>query len=236
MQIFALSDPHFGRQVDKPMDIFGAHWVDHTRRICSAWDAVVPPDALVLVPGDLSWAMKYPDALPDMAELDARPGQKLLTKGNHDFWWPNKKRDFFLPDLPTLHFLHGKTVRIGSLGIAATRGWVIPGDEWFSEADQKVYDKELRFLEEALIALGDASHRICMLHYPPFNSRLEPGEFVPLLEKYGVQHVVHGHLHGEGCARYTVTGLHRGIHYHLMSCDVIGFTPQRILDLPDLAV
>jgi len=170
-----------------------------------------------------------PEAIPDLQDLNQRPGMKLLTKGNHDYWWPGKKRDFKLPGLETMRFLHGRTFRAGQLGIAATRGWKIPGDSWYTEQDQKIYEKELRYLEEALEALGDAEIRLCMLHYPPFNDRRQPGAFVPLLEKYGIQHVIFGHLHGKDSSSYTVTGEYRGIVYHLTSCDHIGFQPVPIL-------
>lgn len=231
MNIFALSDPHLSKAFHKPMDIFGDHWEDHGNRIFESWRDTVGPDDLVLVPGDISWAMKLPEAMMDLADLDALPGQKLFTKGNHDYWWPNKKRDFTFGELPSSRFLHGRTIRFGNVGIAATRAWVIPGDEWFTEQDQKIYDKELRFLEEALQSLGDAEIRLCMLHYPPFNSRLQPGGFVELLERYQVQHVIHGHLHGKDSGNYTVTGNHHGIHYHLTSCDWIQFKPVLITEV-----
>lgn len=233
MKIFALSDPHLASVVSKPMDIFGAHWEEHGGQIFGHWDRVVGDDDLVLVPGDISWAMRLSEAMPDLQALDARPGHKLFTKGNHDYWWPNKKRDFTFPELKRCRFLHGRAVRFGRVGIAATRAWVIPGDEWFTPADQKIYEKELRFLEEALQSLGDAEIRLCMLHYPPFNSRRQPGAFVELLQKYGVQQLIHGHLHGDDCDQYTVTGLHEGISYHLTSCDYIRFCPVEILSVSE---
>jgi len=233
MIIYALSDPHLGRMVDKPMDVFGDHWEDHGQKIFDHWDAIVRSEDLVLVPGDISWAMKPAEARPDLEDLNTRPGRKLLTKGNHDYWWPNKKRDFVLPGLDSMRFLHGRTFREGPLGIAATRAWKIPGDSWWTEHDDKIYKKELRFLETALQELGDAELRLCMLHYPPFNDRKEPGDFVDLLKRYRVQHVIHGHLHGPDSAEHTVTGLHDGIHYHLTSCDHLGFKPVPILSIPD---
>ena len=236
MKIFALSDPHLSRSQDKPMDIFGGHWTDHITQIAKAWDVRVGPDDLVLVPGDISWAMKLPQALPDLEHLHARPGVKLLTKGNHDLWWPRKKRQFLLEGLDSMLFLHGRTLRFGPVGMAVTRGWTIPGDSWFTAQDQKVYDKELRYLEAALADLGDASVRIAVLHYPPWNNRKEAGGAIELFHKYGVQHVVHGHLHGAGCDRATVTGERDGIIYHLTSCDFIGFDPVEILNLPDLDI
>lgn len=234
MKLFALSDPHLSRSQDKPMDIFGGHWTDHPLRIAHQWDARVSSEDLVLVPGDISWAMKLPAAAPDLEDLHARPGVKLLTKGNHDLWWPRKRRQFTLEGLDSLLFVHGRGVRMGPLGLAVTRGWTIPGDSWFTAQDQKVYDKELRYLEESLVAIGDAGIRVAVLHYPPFNNRLQPGGFVELFHRYRIQHVIHGHLHGAGCERATVIGERDGITYHLTSCDHIGFDPVEILDLPEL--
>jgi len=210
------------------MDVFGDHWRDHHLNIARAWSAAVSPQDLVLVPGDISWAMKRADALPDLKFLNDLPGFKLLTKGNHDFWWPNKKRDFRLENLPSMRFLHGRTLRIGAVGIAATRGWMIPGDTWFRPEDQSIFDKEIGFLETALQGLGDAQLRICMLHYPAFDDRLEPSGFVDLLQKYNVQNLVFGHLHGEESWNRTVVGKRDGIEYHLTSCDYLGFKPKLI--------
>lgn len=232
MIVYALSDPHLSSSVDKPMNVFGRQWEGHPEKMFEAWRRCVKPGDLVLVPGDISWAMKASEAQPDLEALDALPGFKLVTKGNHDYWWPSKKRDFTWPGLKSLRFLHGRTFRAGPLGIAATRGWKIPGDSWFTGDDRKIYEKELRFLEQSLPALGDASIRLCMLHYPPFNDRKQAGDFIPLLEKYAVQHVIFGHLHSPGCEDTTVTGTFRGIEYHLTSCDMVGFTPVPIVTLP----
>lgn len=218
------------------MDIFGDHWTDHGRRICEAWDRVVTDEDLVLVPGDISWAMKLKDAIPDLEDLNARPGVKLFTKGNHDLWWPRKKRQFTLEGLPSLFFAHGRTLRMGKLGMAVIRGWTIPGDSWYTAQDQKVYEKELRYLDETLPLLGDAEIRMVVMHYPPFNNRKQAGGFVERFKAHGIQHVVHGHLHGKGCDQATITGLHEGIHYHLTSCDHIGFEPVEILSDPTLSL
>jgi 3',5'-cyclic AMP phosphodiesterase CpdA len=62
MRIWALSDLHLSLSVDKPMHVFGDHWIDHHERMAEAWDAVVEPEDVVLTPGDFSWAMKSADA------------------------------------------------------------------------------------------------------------------------------------------------------------------------------
>ncbi len=231
MIIFALSDPHLAHAVDKPMDIFSSKWADHPDRLFDAWRRVVTPDDLVLLPGDISWGTKMHEARPDLEALDALPGFKLVTKGNHDYWWPSGKRDFVLPGLGSMRFVHGRAFRFGPVSIAATRGWKLPGDPWFEPSDQKIHDKEVRFLGQALAALGDASVRLCMLHYPPFNDPKESSAFVQLLEAHGIQDVVYGHLHGPGALRTAVTGLHEGIRYHFIACDSVDFTPVPIVQV-----
>ncbi len=231
MIVFALSDPHLAHAVDKPMDIFSSKWSGHPEKLFHAWRRVVGPRDLVLLPGDISWGTKMREARPDLEALDALPGFKLVTKGNHDYWWPSKKRDFVLQGLPTLRFVHGRTFRIGPVAVAATRGWKIPGDAWFEPQDQKIYTKEIRFLEQALAALGDAPFRLCMLHFPPFNDKKEMGEFVPLIETHGVQDVVYGHLHGPSALSFAVTGTHRNVRYHFTACDAVDFTPVPILEI-----
>ena len=88
MRIWALSDLHLALGLDKPMDIFGDHWQNHAERMALAWDERVAPHDLVLSPGDFSWAQKQHEVAPDFAWLAARPGHKVLIKGNHDYWWP----------------------------------------------------------------------------------------------------------------------------------------------------
>ena len=84
MAIFAISDPHLSLAKPKPMTIFGAQWTDHWERMQENWRACVQPEDLVLIPGDISWAMQLPDAQVDLNAIGALPGQKLLMRGNHD--------------------------------------------------------------------------------------------------------------------------------------------------------
>ena len=42
---------------------------------------------MVLIPGDISWAMQLDQALDDLRAIAALPGRKLLLRGNHDYWW-----------------------------------------------------------------------------------------------------------------------------------------------------
>lgn len=69
------------------MDVFGAHWENHFERIRGDWLARVCPQDVVLLPGDLTWAMRLEDALEDIARVGELPGRKILVRGNHDYWW-----------------------------------------------------------------------------------------------------------------------------------------------------
>ena len=59
MAIYAIGDLHLPGGQEKPMDVFGSHWDDHVSRIVSQWNRIVSPDDLVLIPGDISWAMHF---------------------------------------------------------------------------------------------------------------------------------------------------------------------------------
>ena len=99
-RIWAVADLHLAGGGDKPMDIFGDHWANHDQRIAADWDAKVGDNDIVLLPGDFSWATKAHELAPDMAWLGQRPGRKILSKGNHDYWWPKSQKKLLecLPD------------------------------------------------------------------------------------------------------------------------------------------
>ena len=83
------------------MDIFGAHWERHFERIAQDWRARVAVEDVVLLPGDLSWAMTLGEAREDLDAIGALPGRKLLLRGNHDYWWSSisRVRDALAPGM-----------------------------------------------------------------------------------------------------------------------------------------
>ena len=84
MRIYAIADLHLSLVSEKPMDVFGEAWRDHADKIDRNWREVVREDDLVLIPGDISWAMQLSAALPDHAVIGLLPGKKILLRGNHD--------------------------------------------------------------------------------------------------------------------------------------------------------
>jgi predicted phosphohydrolase len=142
MNIYAISDLHLSATADKPMDVFGGNWEGHFEKIKNDWKKKVQPEDIVLISGDISWAMKMSDALVDLRSLAELPGKKLFIRGNHDYWWNGitKLRDS-APD-ETFYFLQTDAVRIGEFVIVGSRGWTCPDSADFTEQDKKLYLRE----------------------------------------------------------------------------------------------
>ncbi|HOP73007.1 MAG TPA: metallophosphoesterase [Thermoclostridium caenicola] len=232
MAIYALSDLHLSFGTDKPMDVFGDIWKNHAQRIRENWCRVVANDDVVLIPGDISWAINLDEAVPDFHFIESLPGTKIISKGNHDYWWSTKRKfQAFLEanGFRTIHMLHNNAYRIGDYVICGTRGWNDPGDPDFTEEDRKIFRRELERLRLSLEEgkrLGGGI--IAMLHYPPFDDAHSMNDFGALLKEYGVEVCVYGHIHGrwdEAWKDETV----EGIKYALVSADFLSFTPMRII-------
>lgn len=229
MKIFAIGDLHLSGSVHKPMDIFGSAWERHAQRIQDAWHSTVSAQDVVLLPGDISWAMQMKEVLPDIAFIDELPGTKVLIRGNHDYWWGSvSKVRAMLP--PSMLAIQNDCVSIGELHIAGTRGWVCPGSAGFLQQDQKIYDREVMRLSLSLSKLPHTGYRIAMMHFPPFNEGRAPSGFTTLLEEAGVDTLLYAHLHGKSC-RGGFEGMRNKIQYHLVSADHINFAPKLIFEL-----
>ena len=230
MNIYAISDLHLSATSNKPMDIFGTDWEGHFEKIKSDWREKVQPDDIVLISGDISWAMKLSDALVDLQALADLPGKKVFIRGNHDYWWNGitKLRDRAPDD--SFVFLQTDSVKIGNFVIVGSRGWACPGSPDFSEHDEKLYLREgerfkLAFLD-AERKLQDGDVLLAMIHYPPFNLKKEESVFTRLFEEKGVRKVIFGHLHGP--TFFPLTHEKNGVEYYLTSCDKVGFKLVKI--------
>jgi len=220
-RIWALADTHLSFAKPKPMDIFGEHWRDHPTRIEAACRAVVEPNDLLLMPGDLSWAMKRADAEPDLAWLAALPGVKVLCKGNHDYWWDSDK-SLGYPGLHDTPFVSDD----GRVGVAGTRGWMMPtGPEAEKAQCEKIIAREVARLSRRLEAVKDCPVKIALIHYPPLDV------FAPLLKEHGVGTVLYGHLHLNG-KDYPVPERWHGLRTLCVAADRLRFTPRLVATLP----
>ncbi len=235
MKVYAIGDTHLSSVVKKPMDIFGDGWDNHFERIVADWNKKVTDDDLVLIPGDISWAMQLEEAKPDLALIGALKGKKVIIRGNHDYWWKSitAVRGALLDKM---YALQNDAIRFDGITLCGTRGWTVPENEgeFKDSEDEKIFNRELIRLELGLSALEklsvDGDKRVVMLHYPPFNAKMLPSPFTRLCEKYNVDYVVYGHLHGKHC-RVKHELVQNGIKYFLTSCDQVNCELVSICEL-----
>ncbi len=231
MRIFAIGDLHLSLAKPKEMDIFGEHWKNHFERICWDWKERVECDDMVLIPGDISWAMKLEDALPDLEAIGALPGKKLLVRGNHDYWWSSvAKMNNVLPE--SIKILQNNCQEAGEYVFCGTRGWLFPTDGSFSESDRKIYEREKIRLTLSLEAAKKKTGKklVVLLHYPPLYENNTDTEFAQILSAYGAQEVVFGHLHGDILKQVHLTDVRvDGVNYNLVSADYLDFHLKQII-------
>ncbi len=233
MPVFAIGDLHLPGHDEKPMDVFGHRWERHFELVCENWTRLVQADDIVLIPGDISWAMQLSDALDDLNAIAALPGRKVLLRGNHDYWWSSISR--LREHLPQgMYALQNDAMLLDDIVICGTRGWTIPTAAWEGkDTDVKIYQRELIRLRLSLQQgqkLADGRPLVCMMHFPPVLGDLSPTGFSELLEEYAAHTVVYGHLHGAAIAN-GFGGMLRGVRYELVSCDALSCVPKRLVSL-----
>jgi len=227
------------------MDVFGPHWQNHEARLARAWDDAVDASDLVLVPGDISWAMDLPGAAPDLAWLGQRPGRKVILRGNHDFWWKSlSKVRAALPKGITALQNDAYVDEEQKVAVAGTRLWALPElapllapeSELEAEArdpehDARMVAREMQRLRLSLSSLPEGDYRrLAILHYPPTDAALTETAATRALAEHGVELCAFGHLHHVP-AGAPFGGELAGVRYRLVSADYLDFAPAP-LDLP----
>jgi len=228
MSIYAISDLHLSTENPKPMDIFGDRWANHWEKIKEDWSIKIKDDDTVLIPGDISWALTLDEAISDILEISKMPGRKILTRGNHDYWWesPAKIRRV-LPD--NMQIIQNDSVDTGDFLVCGTRGWILPGDDKFGDGDDKIFNREIIRLELSLSHAASHSDKdiIVMIHYPPFNEKNPTNQLLDLMKKYNVKICVYGHLHSDSL-KNAKEGIYDGIQFFVVSCDYLDFKLKKI--------
>ncbi|MCB1106527.1 MAG: metallophosphoesterase [Chlamydiia bacterium] len=245
MRIWALSDLHlpFGAP-DKSMEVFGAAWENYTALIEKNWRKRVGIDDLVLIAGDISWAMKLSDAIKDLEWINALPGKKVILKGNHDYWWPsNKQLATALP--PSIHFINNTAVTIDDVTIGGARLWdsseyhfnefitfqenpLVKEKPLKPEKGEAIFERDLRRLRMSLEQMDpNASYRIAMTHYPPISADLQDSRASKILEEFHVDVCIFGHLHNVKKGR-LLFGEKNQILYLFTSADYLLFDPMLV--------
>ena len=227
MSIYVIGDLHLSFGINKPMDIFGGNWENHTDKIKSNWNNKVKENDLVILPGDFSWAMDLKDTYEDFKYLNLLPGKKLLLKGNHDYWWNTltKMRKFLKENnFENIDFIQNNYYEFENKIITGVRGWTLDN----KEENAKIQRREKLRLEMILKKIKEEKKNaeiiVCM-HYPPFTKESTVRKEIDLssvMQEYNVSTCVYGHLHGDAC-NDAVQGKIDGINYILASSDYLEF-------------
>ena len=235
MSIFAIGDLHLSFGENKPMSIFGDNWQSHDKKIKKDWIEKVKPDDYVLLLGDFSWAMYLKDSYEDFKYLNSLPGQKILLKGNHDYWWEtlSKMRNYIQENnFKDIEFLCNNSYECEGYIIAGTRGWVQSNEE----EDKRIVNREtLRLelsLQNGIKKYGESKPIIVCMHYPPITNynlqNQKPSPFMQIMKKYNVQKCIYGHLHSMAINDAIQGNIDR-IELQLVSADSVNFKLQKII-------
>jgi len=231
-KVFTISDLHLSFSRPKPMDIFGDHWINHPRKIANRWKEKVQDTDVVLIGGDISWAMKLADAILDLEFIDELPGQKVIIRGNHDFWYPKSaQKRKSLPSSITA--LYRSSCVINEIAYIGCKGLSFDEDD---VKDVVVYEKNLKrqvgnldASMKHLIASGkNYSSIVAMVHYPPAGLGQIISPITELLEGYGVSKCIYGHLHTEEDFKNAISGDIGSVSYFLTSADYLSFEPLQL--------
>jgi hypothetical protein len=230
MRVFGIGDLHLSSSGQKPMEVFGPEWAGHREKIGQAWRAVVGPHDLVLLCGDLSWAMTLAEAVPDLEFIGSLPGVKYFIRGNHDFWFlsPSRVRAVLHPSMRLIRF---DAAVHGGVGICGVRAWPWPGHSDYEPArDEKHWRRAITRFRLSLAALRalDWKVAVAMFHYPPRDAQHE-SELCQMMLQAGIRYCIYGHLHGQDAAR-AFEGEKDGIAYRCVSADHVNFTPELLFE------
>ena len=234
MSIYVIGDLHLSFSVNKPMDVFGMNWENHAEKIKENWLKKVKENDTVIIPGDFSWATYLEETYKDFEFLNLLPGKKILSKGNHDYWWTTvtsmkkylKEKNFF-----NIDFLYNNAFLIEDKIIVGTRGWI---NTWKSDENYKILKRENERLklsiEKGINEFGNGKEIISFIHYPPFykeNVIPEEIDFIKTLEKYDIKKCYYAHLHSDS-HKEAIEGKIKNIDFKLVSSDYLNFDLLKI--------
>lgn len=241
MALFVIGDPHLALSLEKPMDIFGSRWVGYVDKLRTGWTARVSPADTVVLAGDISWAMTLDEVRADFDFIESLPGEKIILKGNHDYWWQTmaKLNDFVLQNgYKTIRFLHNNAYEAEEFILCGTRGWYT--DERTSPLEGadagKIVARETQRLGmslsagkalcDAARARGQEKEMLAFFHFPPVFGDYVCEELVKELSGSGIARCFAGHIHGKydapACVRYA------NLDFYLVSADYLKFEPMKI--------
>ena len=232
MSLYAIGDLHLSFETNKPMNVFGSKWNNYEEKLKQDWNEKVKKDDTIILLGDFSWATYLEDTEDDFKFLASLPGNKIMLKGNHDYWWTtiNKMKKFLKEKgIENIDFLYNNSFLYNNYILAGTRGWGVGEDA----DDIKVKKREKIRLElsiqDGVKKFGEDKKIIVCTHYPPFGATDIDTDLIDTMQKYKVEKCLYAHLHGEA-HKDAVQGKIDGIEYVLLSSDYTDFKLVKIIE------
>ncbi len=245
MSIFVIGDLHLStnQATNKSMEKFGKRWLGYTEKLRRNWEAVVAPEDTVVIPGDISWAMKLEEARSDFRFIEALPGHKLIGKGNHDFWWntASKMNAFFEQNhIRSVSILNNNAFLVEDQILCGTRGWFLDERQQVTVGSvdyEKIINREVIRLKLSLDSATKLQAEFqnqngvqppisVFLHFPPVWLDFICRPFVDTLHEYGDPTCYFGHIHGMYNAPKEFD--FEGISMRLIASDAMDFTLYRL--------
>lgn len=231
MKIYALSDPHLSISIpNKTMEVFGKKWSNYIYKLEKNWNNIVTDNDIVILPGDISWCTRLSEAYEDFNFLNSLNGIKLISKGNHDYWFSTKKKvsDYFRYNFNKLYLIEKDYYFIDNTIVIGFKGFNPQIDKLAYKMQQTKQYNRLELLLNEILSKYINNTIILSYHFPPiFNNDMK---FHELFKKYNINYCLYGHIHEEFNKVNIPIGNIDNINYHFVTSDYLDFTPKLILD------
>ncbi|MGI5990567.1 MAG: metallophosphoesterase [Lachnospiraceae bacterium] len=238
MSLYAIGDLHlhFGTDRFPKLQETDPDWAGHEEKVKRNCARLIgPEDTLVLV-GDHTWGRDAVERRPDFEFIEALPGRKILTRGNHDMFWEAKHTDELRQRYEEMYdggleFVQASFTAWRDYALVATKGYTYEGLDTPEHAE-KLVRRELGRLKKGLDEAQAAGFRkiIIFLHYPPTNILERESGFTRMAEDYGAEQVVYAHCHGRARFHDSIRGMFHGVYYSLVSGDSLDWCPKKIVE------
>ncbi len=230
MSIYTIGDLHLSFNKNKPMSIFGENWEKHEDKIKKNWEETIKENDYIIIPGDFSWATYLEEAYEDFKYLNELPGNKILLKGNHDYWWTTvtKMKEYLkCNNFNTIDFLHNNSYLIEEKIIVGTRGWNLLDAESNSKMINRENNRLKLSIQNGINEYGKDKEILLFMHYPPVTINNMNSEFVKTMKQYNIKKCYYAHLHGNS-HKDAIEGEQNGINFKLISADYLKFDLLKI--------
>ncbi|BED91586.1 MAG: metallophosphoesterase [Candidatus Improbicoccus pseudotrichonymphae] len=225
--LFAISDLHLSLGAEKPMNDIFANWQGYVEKLRYNWLNLVKSDDTVVIVGDISWAINLEESLKDFLFLDSLPGEKIIIKGNHDYWWTSlKKNNDFLAsnNINSIKFLQNCSIEAQNFCICGTRGWNfnsrLPHDIKITEREIDRLKLSIKHAEKSKL------EKVVFMHYPPLYKN-NISKFVDIFLENKIRRCYYGHIHVNNFVKSKLlVDNYMGVKFTLVSCDYLDFRPK----------